>query len=199
MATAAPVLFVRKPGGGLRFYCDYRALNIITKRDRYPLPLISETLRSVSAAKWFTKLNVVSAFHKIRIAKEHKEKIAFRTRFGSFEWMVCPFGLNGVPATFQRYINNMLREYLDDFTTAYMDDVLIYLSGSRKDYMAKVRRVLNALAAAGLYLNPKKCLFAVKEVPYLRFIIKAEEGIAYDPEKLRAISEWEAPSTVKGV
>jgi hypothetical protein len=98
--AAAPVLFVKKPGGGLRFCCDYRALNAITRKDRYPLLLISETLRSLSAAKWFTKLDVVAAFHKVRIAPGHENRTAFRTRFGSFEWTVCPFGLSGAPATF---------------------------------------------------------------------------------------------------
>jgi len=83
--AAAPVLFVRKPGGGLRFCCDYRALNAITKQDRYPLPLIPETLRNLTGAKWLTKVDVVSAFHQIRMAKGHESMTAFRTRFGSFE------------------------------------------------------------------------------------------------------------------
>ncbi|KAM4054422.1 reverse transcriptase (RNA-dependent DNA polymerase) [Hirsutella rhossiliensis] len=164
-AAAAPVLFVRKPNGGLRFCCDYRALNNLAK------------------AKWFTKLDVVAAFHKIRMAPGHEGKTAFRTRFGLYEWLVCPFGLSGAPASFQRYMNSVLREWLDDFVTAYLDDVLIYSSGSKADHEAKVRRVLQALADAGLHLDPAKC----------------EKGIACDPEKQRAIREWEAPTTVKGV
>jgi hypothetical protein len=100
LPTAAPVLFTKKLGGGLRFYYNYRALNAILKKDRYPLPLITETLRSLFKAKWFTKLNVVTTFYKLRIAKGYKEKIAFRTRFGSFKWTVCPFRLSGVPAAF---------------------------------------------------------------------------------------------------
>ncbi|XP_044717010.1 reverse transcriptase (RNA-dependent DNA polymerase) domain-containing protein [Hirsutella rhossiliensis] len=160
-AAAAPVLF----------------------RDRYPLPLIAETLQNLAKAKWFTKLDVVAAFHKIRMAPGHEGKTAFRTRFGLYEWLVCPFGLSGAPASFQRYMNSVLREWLDDFVTAYLDDVLIYSSGSKADHEAKVRRVLQALADAGLHLDPAKC----------------EKGIACDPEKQRAIREWEAPTTVKGV
>ncbi|KAF5503436.1 Transposon Tf2-6 polyprotein [Colletotrichum fructicola] len=197
--ASAPVLFVRKPGGGIRFCVDYRALNELTKRDRYPLPLIRETLRTVSAAKWFTKLDVVAAFHKIRIAKGEEYKTAFRTRYGLFEWLVVPFGLTGAPATFQRYINSVLREYLDDFATAYMDDVLIYSNGSRQDHEAKVKLVLHKLAAAGLRLDPHKCAFSVKTVKYLGFIITAGVGISCDPEKLKAIKGWAAPKTVKGV
>jgi hypothetical protein len=100
LPAAALVLFAKKPEGGLRFYYDYHALNVILKKDRYPLPLITETLRSLSEAKWFTKLDVVATFYKLRIAKGYKEKIAFRTRFGSFKWTVCPFRLSGAPAAF---------------------------------------------------------------------------------------------------
>ncbi|KAM4064623.1 integrase core domain-containing protein [Hirsutella rhossiliensis] len=160
-AAAAPVLFVRKPNGGLRFCCDYRALNAITKRDRYPLPLIAETLQNLAKAKWFTKLDVVAAFHKIRMAPGHEERL--------------------------------------HFARAYLDDVLIYSSGSKADHEAKVRRVLQALADAGLHLDPAKCEFSVQEVKYLGFIVNAGKGIACDPEKQRAIREWEAPTTVKGV
>jgi hypothetical protein len=98
--AAAPVLFIRKPGGGLRFCCDYRVLNVIIKQDRYLLPLIPETLRNLIGAKWLTKVDVVSAFHQIRIAKGEEFKTAFRTRFRSFEWLVYPFGLSGAPITF---------------------------------------------------------------------------------------------------
>ena len=198
-AAAAPVLFVRKPNGGVRFCCDYRALNAITKRDRYPLPLIAETLQNLAKAKWFTKLDVVAAFHKIRMAPGHEWKTAFRTRFGLYEWLVCPFGLSGAPASFQRYMNTVLREWLDDFVTAYLDDVLIYSSGSKADHEAKVQKVLQALSDAGLHLDPAKCEFSVQEVKYLGFIVNAGKGVACDPEKQRAIREWEAPTSVKGV
>ncbi|KAM4060258.1 reverse transcriptase (RNA-dependent DNA polymerase) [Hirsutella rhossiliensis] len=138
-AAAAPVLF----------------------RDRYPLPLIAETLQNLAKAKWFTKLDVVAAFHKIRMAPGHEERL--------------------------------------HFARAYLDDVLIYSSGSKADHEAKVRRVLQALADAGLHLDPAKCEFSVQEVKYLGFIVNAGKGIACDPEKQRAIREWEAPTTVKGV
>ncbi|KAI1006229.1 hypothetical protein K3495_g1992 [Podosphaera aphanis] len=114
----APVLFVKKPGGGLRFCVDYRALNAITEKDRYPLPLIRETLRAVSKSTWITKVDVRAAFHKLSIREGDEEKTAFRTRFGSFEWLVTPFGLQGAPAAFQRYVNESLGDYLDNFSTA---------------------------------------------------------------------------------
>ena len=97
-SAAAPVLL--KPGGGLRFCVDYRALNAITQKDRYPLPLIRETFRLISKARWFTKLDIIVAFNKIRIAEGEEWKTAFRIRFGLFEWLVLPFGLTSGPATF---------------------------------------------------------------------------------------------------
>lgn len=197
-AAAAPVLFVKKPNGGLRFCCDYRALNAITKRDRYPLPLIAETLRSLTAARWFTKLDVVAAFHKLRVKEGDEHKTAFRTRFGSFEWLVCPFGLSGAPASFQRYINSVVRPF-DDCATAYLDDVLIYTGGTREEHLAQVRTILAALQQAGLHLDPAKCEFGVTSVKYLGFIVTAGEGVSCDPDKLRAIREWAAPTSPTGV
>lgn len=121
----APVLFVKKPGGGLRFCVDYRSLNAITKNDRYPLPLIKETFSSIAKARWLTKLDVSAAFHRIRIKEGDEWKTAFQTRLGLFEWLVTPFGLTGAPAAWQRWINHLLRDYLDVFCTAYLDDILV--------------------------------------------------------------------------
>jgi hypothetical protein len=101
----ALVLFIRKPGGGLRFCVDYRGLNKLTRKDRYPLPLIYETLRNLSQAHWFIKLDVKAAFHKIRIAEEDEWLTAFRTRYGLYKWLITPFGLINALSTFQKYIN----------------------------------------------------------------------------------------------
>ncbi|XP_044714420.1 reverse transcriptase (RNA-dependent DNA polymerase) domain-containing protein [Hirsutella rhossiliensis] len=132
-------------------------------------------------AKWFTKVDVVQAFHKVRVAEGDEWKTAFRTRY----------------ATFQRYINGILRDYLDEFASAYMDDILIYSSGSREDHFRKVRLVLERLAEHGLHLDPEKCEFGVKRIKYLGFIIHAGIGIQADPDKIRAIVEWAVPVTQK--
>ncbi|KAL2126283.1 hypothetical protein VTI74DRAFT_1265 [Chaetomium olivicolor] len=198
-SASAPVLFVRKPGGGLRFCVDYRGLNAITRKDRYPLPLINETLRSLSKAKWLTKLDVIAAFHKIRIKEGDEWKTAFRTRYGLYEWLVTPFGLTGAPATFQRYINKTLQEYLDEFCSAYMDDIIIYSDGSRSDHRRKVKMVMKKLQEAGLQVDIDKCDFEAKSVKYLGFIVEAGKGIRVDPEKIEAIKQWERPKSVKGV
>jgi hypothetical protein len=197
--AAAPVLFVKKGNGGLRFCCDYRALNRLTKKDRYPLPLIRETLAGISKAKWYTKLDIISAFHNIRIAEGDEWKTAFRTRYGLFEWLVTPFGLTNAPSTFQKYINWALREYLDVFCSAYVDDILIYSDGTREEHIGHVKKVLQRLEEAGLRADIDKSEFFVKKTKYLGFIIEVGEGIRMDPRKVQAIQEWAPPKSVKGV
>ena len=195
--AAAPVLFAKKPGGGLRFCVDYRALNAITIKNRYPLPLIRETLAQLSSAKYFTKLDVTSAFNNIRIADGHEWMTAFMTRYGLYETLVMPFGLTNAPATFQTYINKALHPWLDVFCTAYIDDVLIY-SDTLEEHREHVRTVLQALQKAGLYLDIRKCEFEVNEVAYLGMII-SDSGVKMDPAKIHAITSWQPPSNVKDV
>ena len=197
--AASPVLFARKPNGGLRLCVDYRGLNAITVPDRYPLPLFKETLRQLSKARWFTKLDVKSAFHRIRIRDGDEWMTAFRCRLGLFEWLVTPFGLVNAPATFQRYINEQLREHLDLDATAYMDDILAYTSGTEEDHWKTVGSILSKLEKAGLYLDLDKCEFLSQKVKYLGFIIKAGDSITVDPLKVKAIREWQPPTSVKGV
>lgn len=192
-------MFAKKLGGGLQLCIDYRALNAITRKDRYPLPLIRETLNNISKAKWFTKLDVIAAFHKIRVAEGDEWKTAFRTRFGLFEWLVTPFGIANSLSTFQRYINWALREYLDEFCSAYLDDILIYTNGSLRQHQDYVRKVLSKLQDAGLFVDIKKCEFEVTSTKYLGFIINVGKGIRIDLDKVKAIRDWEAPKTVKGV
>jgi hypothetical protein len=122
------VLFVKKPSGGLRFYIDYRKLNALTRKDRYPLPLIDETLARISGAKIFTKLDIRQAFYRIRIYPDSEDLTTFCTRYRAYKYKVLPFGLINGPATYQRYINDVLFDYLDDFCTTYLDNILIYLN-----------------------------------------------------------------------
>ncbi|KAI0993387.1 Transposon Tf2-6 polyprotein [Podosphaera aphanis] len=194
---ASPVLFVKKPGGSLRLCMDYRSLNSITVKNRYPIPLISETLDRLSKARFFTKVDVISAFNRIRIAKGDEWKTAFRTRYGLFESLVMPFGLTNAPSTFQSYINSTLQEHLDVFCTAYLDDVLIY-SNSRHEHRQHVNLVLDKLQNAGLQLDLKKCQFESEEVKYLGLII-SRRGIEMDPVKIECIKSWKTPSCVKDV
>jgi predicted aspartyl protease len=138
---AAPILFVKKADGRLRFCIDFRKLNDLTRKDRYPLPLIDELLARVSRAKVFTKLDIRQAFHRIRMHPDSEELTTFRTRYGTYKCKVLLFGLTNGPATYQRYMNDVLFDYLDDFCTAYLDDILIY-SENELDHEAHVKKVL---------------------------------------------------------
>jgi hypothetical protein len=181
----------------LRLCVDYRALNAITKKNRYPLPLIEETLRQVAGARYFTRLDLRSAFNLIRIKAGDEWKTAFRTRYGLFEFLVMPFGLTNAPASCQQFVNDTLREYLDIFCAVYIDDILIY-SKSRKEHKEHVRKILGKLEEAGLYVKAEKCEFSVSQTSFLGFIVGAD-GISMDPAKIQAIREWEAPKNVRDV
>ena len=140
----SPILLAKKPGGGIRFCVDYQKLNSLTKKDAYPLPLIAETIAKLKKAVIFTKIDIRQAFHKLRMAVESEDATTFASRFGAYEWKVMSFGLTGGPASWQRFINDLLWEYLNDFCTAYLDDILIY-STSMKKYRQHVRKVLTKL------------------------------------------------------
>jgi hypothetical protein len=129
---ASLVLFIRKFNKGLRFYIDYRKLNGLTKKNRYLLPLIDETLARLRYTKFFIKLDIRQAFYRIRIKEEDKDLTTFRTRFGSFKYRIMPFGLTNGPASYQYYINDVLFNYLDQFASAYLDDILIYSETFKK-------------------------------------------------------------------
>jgi hypothetical protein len=195
--VTSPVLFVKKPGGGLRLCMDYRALNEISVKDRYPLPLVKETLNSLEGMKFFTKIDIISAFNNVRMKEGHEKLTAFLTRFGLFESLVMPFGLTGAPATFQRFINDSLRGYLDQFCSAYLDDILIY-SKTKEEHTEHVRKVLQRLREAGLFAKISKCEFFVTETKFLGLIV-GRDGFKMDPEKVKTILEWKTPRTATDV
>jgi len=141
-----PVLFVKKTRR--RTPILHRlptAQQTSSKKDRYPLPLWKETLQKLGNAQWFTKLDVTAAFHRIRVRAGDEWLTAFKTRFGLFQWNVAPFGFVNSPAAFQRFVNTVLQDYLDDFVTAYVDDFLIFSSNGLDDHRAKVKKVLERL------------------------------------------------------
>ena len=193
----APVLFVKKPDGGLRLCVDYRSLNELTVKNNYPLPLLSETLERFAHAKHFTKIDIRNAYHRIRIRKGDEWKTSFRTRYGQFEYQVMPFGLANAPATFQSYVNKALKPYIDVFCVVYLDDVLIY-STNEKEHWKHVRLVLKALLAHRLYAKLSKCAFNRSEVTFLGFVV-GKDGIKMEQSRIDAISEWPIPECAKDI
>jgi hypothetical protein len=194
---ASPTLFVKKANGSLRFCVDFRKLNALTRKDRYPLPLMDETFARLSRARVFTKLDIRQAFHRIRMHPDSEDLTTFRTRYGAYKCKVLPFGLTNGPATYQRYMNDVLFDYLDDFCTAYLDDILIY-SEDELEHELHVKKVLQRLREAGLQADIAKSEFSVKKTKYLGFIISTD-GIQVDPDKIEVIRTWEPPATVKGI
>ena len=188
-SAAAPILFVPKKGGEgkLRLCVDYRALNKITKKDRTPIPLISEILDRLQGAKTFTKLDLTDAYHRIRIRSGDEWKTAFRTRYGLFEYLVLPFGLVNAPATFQKYINKALGDLVDVICIVYLDDILIY-SKNAAEHTRHVRQVLEKLRAAELFVNLKKCEFSTSSVSFLGFVV-GEDGIEMEQDRVAAIRD----------
>ena len=195
--AGAPILFIKKKDGSLRLCVDYRGLNEGTIKNRYPLPLIRETLMQLSKAKWFTALDIRTAYNLVRMAEGEEWKTAFRTRYGLFESLVMPFGLTNAPADFQKFINDTLRPFLDLFCTAYLDDILVY-SDTLEEHKIHVRRVLEALSEAGLHLKPEKCEFHRQQVKYLGMIVQ-HNGVRMDPAKVSAIVEWDSPKNLTDV
>jgi hypothetical protein len=194
-SAASPVLFVKKPGGGLRLCVDYRALNAITKKNRYPLPLINDSLRRLSRAKIFTRLDLRAAYNLIRIYPGDEWKTAFRTRYGLYEYLVMPFGLTNAPATMQQYVNDVMREFLDIFVIVYLDDILIF-SEEVSLHETHVKKVLEELAKAGLFVKGEKCEFDTQTTTFVGFVI-SPTGISMDPKKVETVKEWETPKNVR--
>lgn len=192
-----PVLFVKKPGGGLRLCVDYRKLNEITIKNRHPIPLIRELRQKVRKAKVFTKLDLSGAFNLLRMKQGEEWKTAFSTREGLYEYNVMPFGLANAPADFQGAMMEILADFLDLFVIVYLDDILIF-SESEVSHQDHVHQVLETLQRHEMRISPEKCSFSVKEVKYLGYILRPG-SVAADPEKTKAIRDWPTPATVKDI
>ena len=195
--AASSVIFVKKPEGELCLCVNYRDLNNLTVKNQYPLPLIWETLNLMVLSVIFTKLDIIAAFNKLRIAEGEEWKTAMRTCYDLFEYLIMFFELCEASSFFQGYINDILQDCLDVFVTAYIDDILIF-SKSKKEHQKHVHTVLIKLQGADLQLNIEKCKFHVKEVKYLGLIIVKEE-IRMDPVKISAIVNWKAFICVKNI
>jgi len=193
----SPIMFIKKKDGKLQLCVDYRELNDITKKDRYPLPLIGESLDRLQGAKYFTQLDIKDAYHNIRTREGDEWKTTFTTKLGTYEYQVMPFGLCNAPAVFPRWINRTLHQFVDICCIIYLDDVLIY-SETKSDHIRDVHAILKAIENSGMKIKPGKCEFHPTEKEYLGFII-GREGIKVDPIKTAAIWEWAKHTKVKKI
>jgi hypothetical protein len=190
-------LVVLKKDGTPRVVIDYRAVNEITVKNKYPLPLMDELFDRVVNAKWFTKIDLRSGFHQIAIRPEDREKTAFRTRYGSFEYTVLPMGLCNAPGTFMQLMNETFADMLDKSVLCFLDDILIF-SRTEDEHEQHVRAVLRRLRERKLYAKLSKCEFFQKEVEFLGHRIGAD-GLRVSPDKISAVKDWPVPSSVTEV
>ncbi|GBN70184.1 Retrovirus-related Pol polyprotein from transposon 297 [Araneus ventricosus] len=191
---ASPIVLVKKKDGSARFCVDYRKLNEITIKDSYPLPRIDDTLDVLNGNQWFSTLDLKSGYWQNEIQPEDKEKTAFTTGQGLWQFKVMPFGLCNAPATFERLMETVLRGLTSEACLVYLDDIII-VGRTFQEHLNNIRKVFQRLQKANFKLSLKKCRFFRKEVSYLGHIISAD-GVKTDPEKTKAVVDWPRPETV---
>lgn len=193
----APLFFAKQKGKPLRGVVDYRLLNKITKKNSTPTPRADEMFDIISGSQFFTKIDLKTGFHQIRVKPEHIEKTAFQTKYGQYEYLVLPMGLCNAPATFTMMMNQVLAGFVDRFCTVYLDDILIF-SKTASEHRKHVRQVLERLREHKLYASPKKCYFMTQEVEFLGIIV-SNKGIQVNSDKISIIKEWPKPESISEV
>ncbi|KAL0381911.1 UNVERIFIED_CONTAM: RNA-directed DNA polymerase [Sesamum latifolium] len=181
----APVLFQKKADGSLRMCCDYRALNKITVKNKYPIPLAADCFDRLSRAKYFTKIDLRSGYWQVRIKEGDEAKTTVVTRYGAFEFLVMPFGLTNAPATFSTLMNQVLHGFLDEFVVVYLDDIVVY-SRTLAEHVEHLRQVLTRLREHELYAKVSKCSFAQETISFLGHIVE-RDVFGWTPRKCRRL------------
>eukprot|EP00268_Persea_americana_P054813 TRINITY_DN6322_c0_g1_i1.p1 TRINITY_DN6322_c0_g1~~TRINITY_DN6322_c0_g1_i1.p1 ORF type:complete len:1140 (-),score=111.45 TRINITY_DN6322_c0_g1_i1:645-4064(-) len=193
----APVLFVKKKDGTLRMCIDYRQLNQVTIKNKYPLPCIDELFDQLQGVKYFSKIDLRSGSHQLRVREEDIPKTALQSRYGHYEFLVMPFGLTNAPTAFVALLNQVFQPYLDKFVVVFIDDILIY-SKERRENGEHLCTSLQLLRANQLYAKLSKCDFLLEQVTFLGHIILGE-GLSVDPTKIEAVTNWKRPANVSKV
>ncbi|GKA30123.1 putative reverse transcriptase domain-containing protein, partial [Tanacetum coccineum] len=189
----APVLFVKKKDGSFRMCIDYRELNKLTVKNRYPLPRIDDLFDQLQGSSIYSKIDLRSGYHQLRVREQDIPKTAFRTRYGHYEFQVMPFGLTNAPAVFMDLMNRVCKPYLDKFVIVFIDDILIY-SKNEKEHEEHLKAILELLKKEQLYAKFSKCEFWIPKVQFLGHVIDSR-GIHVDPAKIESIKDWASPKT----
>ncbi|GJW86199.1 putative reverse transcriptase domain-containing protein [Tanacetum coccineum] len=189
----APVLFVKKKDGSFWMCIDYRELNKLTVKNRYPLPRIDDLFDQLQGSSVYSKIDLRSGYHQLRVREEDIPKTAFRTRYGHYEFQVMPFGLTNAPAVFMDLMNRVCKPYLDKFVIVFIDDILIY-SKNKQEHEEHLKQILELLKKEELYAKFSKCEFWIPKVQFLGHVIDSK-GIHVDPAKIESIKDWASPKS----
>ncbi|KAE8247514.1 hypothetical protein A4X03_0g7031, partial [Tilletia caries] len=193
--AGAPVLFVPKPDGTFRMCVDYRGINNITIKDRYAIPKIDDLLDRIRGSTIFSKIDLRGAYNLLRISEGEEWKTCFRTRYGSYEYLVMPFGLCNAPSSFQRFMNDIFRNMVDVFIVIYLDDILIF-SKTAHEHEHHVKKVLERLRSTKLFAKAEKCEFSRDSVEFLGYRL-SKDGVTMVMDKVNSVLSWPAPKSVK--
>lgn len=194
-AFSSPVLLVRKKDGGWQFCVNYRMLNALTVKSKFPIPVVDELLDELSGAFWFSVLDLRAGFNQIRLAPGEEHKTAFQTHWGHFKFTVMSFGLTGAHNTFQGAMNTTLHPLLRKCVVVFFDDILI-CSKSFAEHLSHLRQVLSLLARDQWQVKLSKCRFGWQSISYLGHTVRAA-GVATDPSKIQDINNWPCPQDIK--
>ncbi|GJY59472.1 putative reverse transcriptase domain-containing protein, partial [Tanacetum coccineum] len=189
----APVLFVKKKDGSFRICIDYQELNKLTVKNRYPLPRIDDLFDQLQGSSIYSKIDLRSGYHQLKVREEDISKTAFRTRYGHYEFQVMPFGLTNAPAVFMDLMNRVCKPYLDKFVIVFIDDILIY-SKNKQEHEEHLKLILELLKKEELYAKFSKCEFWIPKVQFLGHVIDSK-GIHVDPAKIESVKDWTSPKT----
>ncbi|GKD63461.1 putative reverse transcriptase domain-containing protein, partial [Tanacetum coccineum] len=189
----APILFVKKKDGSFRMCIDYYELNKLTVKNPYPLPRIDDLFDQLQGSSIYSKIDLRSGYHQLRVREEDIPKTAFRIRYGHYEFQVRPFGLTNAPAVFMDLMNRVCKPYLDKFMIVFIDDILIY-SRNEKEHEEHLKTILELLKKEELYAKFSKCEFWINMVKFLGHVIHSS-GIHVDPAKIEAVKNWASPTT----
>ncbi|MBW0575274.1 hypothetical protein O181_114989 [Austropuccinia psidii MF-1] len=196
-STGAPVLFVKKKDGGLHLCVDYRKLNAVTRKNKYPVPPTNQLLTVFNGSSIFSKVDLHDAYNLLRIKECDEHLTCLRAKYGSYEYLVMPFGLTNAPACFQNLVNDIFYNLVDVYVVAYLDDIMVF-SKSEEEHVTHVSTVLSRLRANNLFAKASKCLFHITSVEYLGYVVSSE-GLKMDQAKVQQILNWPPPRNLKAL